>query len=127
MNMDKKIAKTFYEWRLNTEWAEITERYVLHGLSPGSFFTSLFANDLIGAAARSHPSNSWEEICKLSDWLTNRAPRQCFGSYENVESWLELNTDDRRKICESINLQMSAWDHLSDKEPAKSVDFASFW
>lgn len=114
--MDKKLAESFRYWNVNDEWQGVLERYLIDGFSPGSFFEALLANDLVGAATRSHPSNQWKEIMAVMKWLINRAPKESYGSYEKVREWLRLSEDQRRTYCENANVQMSMWDHLNDKE-----------
>lgn len=116
--MDKKLARSFEHWNVNVEHQGVLERYVLQGLSPGSFFEALLANDMVGAACRSHPSNQWKDIVAIMKWLINMAPKESFGSYDKVHAWLRLSADDRRAYCENANVQMSMWDHLNEKSPA---------
>lgn len=64
------------------------ERYVLNRYAPGSFLTAVLANDLFGATGRADDMNivALKDICS---WIHNRAPRDCWGSYETVKRYLE--------------------------------------
>ena len=82
--MDKKLNKSLVLWSVNDEWQEVMENYLLRGFEPGSFFTAVLVNDLMGAALHSHPSNRWDDIRNLCKWLNGEAPKECFGSYKAV-------------------------------------------
>ena len=114
--MDKKLKSSFALWGISDEWQEVIENYLVKGFEPGSFFTSVLANDLTGAATHSHPGNRWEDICRLCKWIHNESPTECHGSYNAVASWSKRSNAERRTICEEADLLMTAWDHL--KEPA---------
>ena len=66
------------------------ERYIEQGIPPGHFLTALFANDLMEAFACADGNNRaamWEWCV----WLYNaRIPRDCRGSRENVQAWIEI-------------------------------------
>lgn len=64
------------------------ERYILDRYAPGGFLTAVLANDLYGAIGRADEMNSYalKDIC---GWIYNRAPRDCWGSYEIVKKYLE--------------------------------------
>jgi len=86
------------------EWEQELHNYLVLGYSPGSFHLSVFANDLFGAAVRSHPANTWPAIMAMCRWMINNAPIQSFGSYEKVQNWLQLTKEERRKILEEKRL-----------------------
>lgn len=63
-------------------------RYVENRIPPGSFLLAVLSNDLMRALSHADHIN----IHRLPDygkWLYNHAPRQCYGSAENVAEWLE--------------------------------------
>ena len=64
------------------------ERYVLNRYAPGGFLTAVLANDLFGATGRADDQNivALKDICA---WIYNRAPTDCWGSYEIVKRYLE--------------------------------------
>ncbi len=64
------------------------ERYIERGIKPGGFLTALLTNDLMDAVVRADDDNS-HAIRSWVIWLHNYAPRGCYGSPENVSSWVE--------------------------------------
>lgn len=117
MKLDKKFRESFLgysgEPTVSDEYLDVVERYVLHGLPPGGMWTSIFANDVMLATCRSHPSNDWNQIQQVMRWIQTTAPKQCWGSYEAVTDWCKLNSQTREKICEAAGLQTTMWDILS--------------
>lgn len=80
---------TMYDYHLIPEhMRESLRRYVDHGIQPGSFMTSILANDFITAAQRADVKNlnALQVYCYT---LINEVPRQCWGSYEIVEQWIK--------------------------------------
>ena len=92
------------DWSVPQEWKEVLHNYLVHGFEPGGFFTSLLANDALGAIGRSHPSNNIQSLKHLAGWIVNSAPREAWGSYENVNAWLKLSAANRRSILEKYTL-----------------------
>jgi hypothetical protein len=78
----------------NGEYAQIPERmqaalrrYVLEGLCPGDFLTSVICNDLRGAIGRADDDNL--PLLKLYvQWFYNVAPGTCWGSAEAMLKWI---------------------------------------
>jgi hypothetical protein len=104
---DAAFYKTFDShrgWPVAAEWQMELYNYLVCGFSPGSFHTALFANDLYKAAASSHHLNTWSAIMAMCKWITNVAPYGSFGSYENVNAWLDLSKDERRVRLENKGL-----------------------
>lgn len=67
-------------------WGAI-ERYMLHGIPPGSFLTAVLSNDLREAFARADDENA---AC-MKQWvqfLYAYAPSGSWGSPERFRSWL---------------------------------------
>lgn len=80
---------------------EGARRYVEHGVSPGSFLSSVFENDFARAAIRA------DDRCALAlpdiaRWLINEAPDACWGSRAKVLDWIcaanlrAANTEEAR-------------------------------
>ena len=80
------------------EWVHELYNYVICGLPPGSFHTACFANDLFGAAHKTHHSNTWPAITGMVKWFSWNAPHQCYGSYEKVTEWIKMDRTERDKI-----------------------------
>lgn len=128
MNLTKysknRIMETFQHWHVPRDFADPMYNYLVYGYSPGSCFTSILANDFLGAIFRSHPSNTIDGFKKLAGWMTDTIPRQAQGSYEAVEDWIKLTDVKRRIILEKHDLiyssEIESWLILKD-EPVKDV------
>jgi hypothetical protein len=123
MNLTKysrnHILGTFQSWNVPKDFAEPMYNYLVYGYYPGSCFTSVLANDFLGAIFRSHPSNTIDGFKKLAGWMTDTIPKQAQGSYEAVEDWIKLTDDERRTILESKGLifttEEETWKVLKDE------------
>ena len=63
------------------------QRYVLHGIPPGSFLTALFSNNLKESFARADENNT----AAMRTWVIFmrwELPSQCHGSPEAVADWI---------------------------------------
>jgi hypothetical protein len=102
------------------EWKQELYSYLIMGLPPGGFHGAIIANNLHDAVNKSHPSNTWSAIIYFCKWLNSFAPKESFGSYEKVESWLKLTKIERRLILERHTLLISdeqvMWDILKTEE-----------
>jgi len=107
-----KIHKNFDSYHVPKEYADVMYNYLVHGFSPGSFFTSVLANDCTGAIVHSHPSNTIQALKYLVVWILNMAPSICWGSYEKVEEWTKLPDLNRRTILEGKNLIYTEADEI---------------
>ena len=62
--------------------------YLLHGVEPGGFLTSVLSNDFMGAAGRADRMNA----AALASWarlIYNEFPGSSHGSPSKVTKWLE--------------------------------------
>ena len=108
-----RFYKTFDEWKVDREFADPIFNYLVHGFNPGSFFTSVLANDCLGAFQRSHPGNTMKALKNLAGWIRNYVPAQAYGSYEAVEKWTADTTEtQRRAVLEAKNLLYSEQDEI---------------
>jgi hypothetical protein len=98
------LLATFHKWDVPKDFADPMYNYLVHGYSPGGFFTSVLANDFHSAIARSHPGNSIEALKQLGGWILDQMPLEAKGSYNNVEVWCSLPADVRRIILEDYEL-----------------------
>lgn len=64
------------------------EYYLLHGLEPGSFLTSVICNDLFAAMGRADPINR-KNIEYITYWFTSDAPYGSYGSKEKMQDWMK--------------------------------------
>lgn len=94
-----RFYRSFSSYHVAEDFATPIYNYLVHGFNPGSFFTSVLANDLMGAMPRSHPSNTIQALKYLAVWIINELPRNvCWGSYEVIENWINMSVADRRAI-----------------------------
>lgn len=63
------------------------DNYVKHGLEPGGFITAVLANDLMSALGRADTENR-QDIFEIAQYVYNKIPSGCHGSYEKVDKWL---------------------------------------
>lgn len=98
------LMATFAKWDVPKDFSDSMYNYLVHGYSPGGFFTSVLANDFHSAIARSHPVNTVNSLKSLGGWILDCVPREAHGSYNNVEVWCSLPADVRRTILEDCEL-----------------------
>lgn len=99
-----KLMQTFQCWNVSKDFAEPFYNYLVFGYTPGSFFTSILANDFFGAVQHSHPANTVEALKHLVGWMRDTMPAEAYGSYEKVAKWTELNPEQRRIVLEQTGL-----------------------
>jgi hypothetical protein len=63
-------------------------RYIECGIRPGDFLTAVLSNDLMEACGRADYANR-HCLFNYATFLYNYAPRECFGSPERVDAWIE--------------------------------------
>lgn len=67
---------------------EALNRYVLHGIMPGSFLTAVLENDLMRAMACADEYNK-RHIFELCQYIFNHLPSSCHGSPAKVDAYLK--------------------------------------
>jgi hypothetical protein len=108
-----RFYRTLNDWAVPREYADVMFNYFVHGLSPGSFFTSLLANDFAGAMSHSHPANSVQALKNLVGWLRGTMTHGvCWGDQHTVKSWLALTDEQRLAILIERNLVYSEQDEI---------------
>jgi hypothetical protein len=107
-----RLLETFAQWDVPRDFARPMYDYLVYGFAPGSCFTSVLANDFIGAIRSSHPSNTVNAFKSLAGWIEDTVPDVARGSYEAVESWIELEPTERRVILESQRLVFAEEDEM---------------
>ena len=78
---------TFREQTIPKYMREGIERYVNHGIPPGSFLTAIICNDLSEAVANADVLNMGL-IPVYTAWFYNEAPSTCWGSLEKMNAWM---------------------------------------
>lgn len=113
-NLSKyKLYKSLSEYQVDKDYADPIYNYLVHGYNPGSFFTSVLANDLIDAISRSHPANTIPALKNLVCWIVNELPEGItHGSYETVEAWTKMSGEERRVVLEQRRLIYTEQDEI---------------
>lgn len=63
-------------------------RYIEQGIPPGGFLIAVLKNDFRTAAMKADRINK-NSFRAWADWLVYEAPREAWGSEENVRNWIE--------------------------------------
>lgn len=100
----ERLAESFERWCVDADYRVPMVDYLLCGFNPGSFFTSLLANDAMSAITHSHPANTIAALKCLVGWMRDYVPSNAKGSYETVESWCLLPDATRRQALEDKRL-----------------------
>jgi hypothetical protein len=99
-----RIVKSAEEWHVERDYFQPLYNYLVYGWEPGGFWTAVLMNDWFGAIVRSHPSNNVEALKNTSKWIQGTWPRNIYGDYSSVRSWLQQSAAERRTILESAGL-----------------------
>ena len=91
-----RFLDSMVHWHIPKDYVDPIYNYLVYGLNPGGFFTSVFANDFMMAMTRSHPANTIEALKTVSGWITNACPEQAWGSYDLVRAWQSMDPKQRR-------------------------------
>ena len=122
--------QTFVKWEVPEDFAETMYNYLVFGFKPGSCFTSILANDFMGAIARSSPVNTILAFKALAGWISDTMPKEAYGSYEKVEIWHKLTPEQRRIILEKHRLVFTSKEEvvkiLKDEPSVEPFFFKSF-
>lgn len=70
------------------------QRYIEHGIEPGSFTTAVICNDLTGAIRYADDINR-ARLHDIVSWFYNEAPAPCWGSAEKMDAWIAAREKDR--------------------------------
>jgi hypothetical protein len=100
-----RINSGLAHYNVPNDFSSPIVNYLVYGFNPGGFFTSLLANDAMGAITHSHPMNDMLALKNLVTWINNNLNDKVhYGSYEIVRQWLNMSDADRRKSLENSNL-----------------------
>ena len=64
------------------------DRYVNHGIRPGSFLLAVLHNNLVGACINADPQNA-AALRYIVMFMYHEAPSSCWGSPATVDAWVE--------------------------------------
>jgi hypothetical protein len=89
-----------------TQWLMIPDhlrpglaRYLLNGVLPGGFLSSMISNDLMGAVTVADQKYR-ESFFEIARFFILYMPRNCFGSPEAIHEWRKLPPGERRRRLE---------------------------
>ena len=100
-----RMYESLASYSVPNDYAHPIVNYLIHGFHPGGFFTSLLANDAMGAISRSHSLNDMLLLKNLVTWIQNTLVNGVhYGSYEIVDEWIKFPTETKRKSLEDRNL-----------------------
>ena len=99
-----RLLHSFSLWEVPQEYCQPVRDYLVNGWDPGSFYTAVLANDFMSAVTRSHPGNHIDILKRLAGWVLNVMPAAAWGSYDRVQTWLNMNDEDRRAVLEQAKL-----------------------
>lgn len=71
------------------------ERWITHGIQPGSFLTAVFENDLMEAFARADMFSQMNMFSIVS-WIYSHAPMGCRGSRTAMQEWALMKAAMRK-------------------------------
>ena len=84
--LKKRMEEQFARYNLPPYMWDGLDRYMTHGILPGSFLTAVLSNDLKEAVARADENNQ-RSLVNWVGFLYNTAPTACWGSPERFENW----------------------------------------
>lgn len=101
-----RLLDTFAKWDVARDYADPLYNYLVHGFSPGSFWTAVLANDFSRAIMSSHPSNTIGALKHAVAWMNDTLEHGvAWGDYHAVEHWLrEMTPAERRRVLETNHL-----------------------
>jgi hypothetical protein len=99
-----RLMNSFEYWKVSLEYSMNIYNYLVHGYSPGSFYTAVLANDFTTAMVCSHPGNTEPSLKNLAAWMVNAMPKSAWGSYNQVTAWCDTPEERRREILERHHL-----------------------
>lgn len=67
---------------------ESIERYVQHGIEPGSGTRAILENDLASAVAHCDPESQFL-LAEIMKYIYNKTPMECWGSRQRVDAWIK--------------------------------------
>lgn len=102
---ESRIFHDAAQWQVPKSYAAVIYNYLVCGYDPGSFFTSVLANDFFGAMGHGHPGNDFLALKNLAAWIYNLKGENVFwGSYSIVKKWTKLSAESRREKLEELGI-----------------------
>ena len=108
-----RIMESAAKWEVSRDYFDPIYNYLIHGFSPGSFFTAVLENDFFKAMASSHPANTVPALKNLTGWIRSLMGHGIFwGGPAAVEQWINFTPAQRREQLELLNLVFSEQDEI---------------
>lgn len=83
---------------------ESLERYIQHGVLPGSFLRAVLRNDLTESVGYADAYNC-AALPHIAMWLYNEAPAMCWGSQVKVDAWIAMFSERYCDATQANKLQ----------------------
>lgn len=99
-----RLLDSMVHWNMPKDYVDPLYNYLVYGLNPGGFFTSVLANDFMMAMARSHPANTVEALKTVSGWIRSACPEEAWGNYDRVRDWHKMDANQRRACLVNCDL-----------------------
>ena len=99
LNRDR-VMLTATRWTVAREYFDPLYNYLVYGYKPGSFWTSVLANDFMTAVQHSHPSNTIPALKQAVGWIRDTFPEGSYGDYRSVKYWCSMEPQHRRQHLE---------------------------
>lgn len=99
-----RFLDSMVHWNIPKDYVDPLYNYLVYGLNPGGFFTSVLANDFMMAMSRSHPANTVEALKTVSGWIRSACPEEAWGNYDRVRDWQKMDVNQRRACLVDCDL-----------------------
>ena len=111
LNRDR-VMLTATRWTVAREYFDPLYNYLVHGFEPGSFWTSVLANDFMGAIQRSHPANDIPALKHTVGWIQDVFPQGSYGDYRSVRYWVNMQPQHRRQHLEHHRILLTEQEEI---------------
>ena len=116
----RKLVKLFEYWHVDNYMATPLYNYLVHGYSPGGFWTKVLEDKFLDAMVSCSENNRVLDMKNASRFKVNCFPTRSYGSEYYVSEWLKLTDDERRKILEDNDLiytpEQETWETIKGDE-----------
>jgi hypothetical protein len=107
-----RVMLTATRWSVAREYFDPLYNYLVHGFEPGSFWTSVLANDFMGAIQRSHPANDVPALKHVVGWIQDVFPQGSYGDYRSVRYWVNMQPQHRRMTLEHHRILLTEQEEI---------------
>jgi hypothetical protein len=111
LNRDR-VMLTASRWTVAREYFDPLYNYLVYGFEPGSFWTSVLANDFMGAIQRSHPANDIPALKHAVGWIQDSFPQGSYGDYRSVRYWVNMDPLERRLTLEHHRILLTEQEEI---------------